>query len=134
MNNESQVATKPESTPQKVERTKNRTVFAPAVDIVERADALLLEADVPGATEANTEITLENGVLTIRAETAAAKAHEGGTSWMREYVVGDFERSFTISDEIDQEKIEARVRDGVLSVLLPKSAPARPQKIKVQAG
>ncbi|MCH8473855.1 MAG: Hsp20/alpha crystallin family protein [Opitutales bacterium] len=133
MSKETQVATKPESTPQKVERTKNRTVFAPAVDIVEREDALLLEADVPGATEANTEITLENGVLTIRAETAK-DVHTEGTPWMREYVAGDFERSFTISDEIDQEKIEARVRDGVLSVLLPKSAPARPQKIKVHAG
>ncbi|MCC5789270.1 MAG: Hsp20/alpha crystallin family protein [Opitutales bacterium] len=133
MSKETQVATKPESTPQKVERTKNRTVFAPAVDIVERDDALLLEADVPGATEANTEITLENGVLTIRAETAK-DVHAEGTAWMREYVAGDFERSFTITDEIDQEKIEARVRNGVLSVLLPKSAPARPQKIKVQAG
>ena len=132
MSNEKAVV-QTEQSPRSVERTKNRTVFSPAVDILEQEDALILEADVPGATESTTEITLENGVLTLRAETAE-DVHQGQAGWMREYVTGDYERSFTLSDEIDHQNIEARVRNGVLSVRLPKSAPARPRKIQVKAG
>lgn len=133
MSNPNETLAQTESNPQKVERTKTRTVFAPAIDILEQEDALILRADLPGAVEKTTDITLENGVLTIRAEVAEAH-HREGTGWLQEYVPGDYERSFTISDEIDQEHIEAHVKDGVLTLRLPKAAPARPRKIQVVAG
>lgn len=122
-----------ESNPQKIERTKSSRVLTPAIDILEQGEALILRADIPGVEENSTDVTLENGVLTIRAQVAEEKEEVQG-EWLREFVPGDYERSFTISDDIDQEHIEARVKEGVLTLRLPKAAPARPRKIQVNKG
>lgn len=116
-----------------VERSRTRAVFAPAVDIIETAEEVLLRADLPGVDDTSVDITLENGVLTLKARTEDAVPGE-----MRlvdgEYVSGDFERIFSISDEIDQEQIRAGVKNGVLTLHLPKAAPARARKIQISAG
>ena len=127
-------ATKVESQPPAgVDRTVPRTVFRPRVDIVESKDAILLIADVPGADENEVDVTLEKNVLTIRAAIQPLKL-EGYTLASHEYEVGDFERAFTISDEIDRDGIEAVVKDGVLRVVLPKSKYGTSKKITVNGG
>lgn len=126
--------TKEESpTPDGVERAAASTVFRPRVDIVEGPDAVLLFADVPGADEGHTDVSLEKNVLTIRASVQPGEL-EGFTLAAAEYEVGDFERAFTLSDEIDRNGIEAVVSDGVLRVTLPKAKDSSSRKITVQAG
>ena len=113
-------ATKAESqAPAGVDGTVPHHVFRPRVDIVEGKDAILLTADLPGADENGTDITLGKNVLTIRACVRPPKL-EGYTLAFHEYEVGDFERAFTIADEIDRDGIGAVVKDGVLAVILPK--------------
>lgn len=119
--------------PNGAERVSARPVYRPCVDIVETETAVLLMADVAGVDEAGTDITLEKSVLTITAKVNPPQ-FEGYTLAHCEYGVGDFERSFTISNEIDREAIEASVRDGVLSVTLPKSKQAVAKKILVKPG
>ena len=107
-------------------------VFAPAVDIEESEGELVLWADVPGASEDDLEITLDKGVLTI----AAAVPRGDRPSYHlahREYGVGDYRRVFTLSDSIDQDGIEASLKNGVLKLTLPKSVPARPRQIQINA-
>lgn len=120
-------------TPEGTERATSRAVYNPEVDIIDGRDALSLIADLPGADESNAEVTLDRNLLTIRAS-VAPPALEGYTPIYAEYGVGDFERAFTISEEIDRDGIQASVRDGVLRVRLPKSKRAGTQKIAVKAG
>lgn len=114
-----------------VERARARTVFAPAVDILETPDEVLLRADLPGVDEQNVDITLENGVLTIKAHAAEDAVPTDMRLIDGEYVSGDFERIFSLSDEIDQEQIRAGVKNGVLTLHLPKAAPAKARKIEI---
>jgi HSP20 family protein len=116
-----------------VERTRDRRVFSPRADIIETADHYLVVADIPGADENSVSITLEKNVLSIEAHTETA-APEGFSLILSEYGLGDFARSFVLSDQIDREKIEASVKNGVLRLVLPKSGPAKAHAIKVNAG
>lgn len=115
------------------ERTRNRPVYTPRVDILETEQAIVLKADMPGVNEKTVNITLENGVLTIdgSVEWAEPKDYELVYS---EFDVGDFRRVFTLSEAIDQSRIEARVSNGVLSLTLPKAEEAKPRQITVKAG
>ena len=117
-------------TPEGVEPASARAVFRPPVDIVETPDAVLLVADLPGVDEAGTEVTLEKNVLTIRG-TANPPQYAGFSPIYTEYEFGDFERAFTVSAEIDRERIEATVKDGVLRIRLPKAKQAAARKINV---
>ena len=112
------------------ERTVDRPVFRPRVDIVEESGTLVLLADVPGASESDTDVSLEKNVLTIRG-TISPREFEGHTLAWSEYRVADFERAFTISKDIDRDAIEATVKDGVLRVTLPKRPEAGPKRITV---
>lgn len=118
--------------PQAVERTRDRPVFAPNVDIVETGDQVYVMADLPGVSEEHLDITAENGVLTIRGR-ADANIPGDHRLLASEYAPGDFERVFSLSEEIDQEQIKASVKHGALHLHLPKAAPARARKIKVTA-
>ena len=116
-----------------VERTRSTTVYTPDVDILEKEDSIVVFADMPGADEKSVDITLEKDVLSIyaRVEPELPEKHQ---LLHAEYGVGDYQRSFTISDEIDRDKIEARVKNGVLRLVLPKAQVALTRKIAVQAG
>lgn len=115
-----------------VERTRSRKCFVPAVDIYERENEMLLIADMPGVDETSVDITLENNVLTIQG--AVEPPFRGDYQQVyAEYETGDFQRAFTLTDEIDREKIEATVKNGVLRVVLPKAASAVARKIEVKA-
>lgn len=115
------------------ERTRDRRAFVPRVDIYEDSEAIVVVADMPGVNEGSVDITLDKGVLTINGYVEPS-APEGYSLAYAEYDVGDYERSFQLSDQIDQSGIEAAVRDGVLSLRLPKIGPAQARKIAVKAG
>ncbi len=134
-NEEKQVATQEKQVSQTrdLERTRSRAVFAPDVDIRETRDELIVYADIPGVPEDKVEVTLEKGVLTIRGEVPVDRKDGKYSRILGEYATGDYERAFTLSDEVDQEKIRATVKDGVLTLHLPKAAPAKARKIQVAA-
>jgi HSP20 family molecular chaperone IbpA len=115
------------------ERIRDRRVFVPRADIYETKEGLTLVMDVPGADEKSVDITLEKNVLTISAYPAAVKA-EGHTLAYSEYSEGDFQRSFALSNEIDSARIAAEVKNGVLTLHLPKVAEMKPHKISVKGG
>ena len=116
----------------KSELTQTRPVFVPAVDIYETKDALVLLADMPGVSNDGVEIHLEDNELTIRGK--AKEEKKGVTPLYTEYRSGDYYRKFTLSNIIDQDKIEAIIKDGVLKVVLPKAEAAKPRQIQVKAG
>jgi HSP20 family protein len=116
----------------KGELTQQRPIFVPAVDIFENKESLVLIADMPGVTNDGVEIHLEDSELTIRGK--VVEEQESATTVYTEYRSGDYYRSFTLSNVIDQAKIQASMKDGVLKVMLPKAEEAKPRKIKVNAG
>ncbi|NBD35336.1 MAG: Hsp20 family protein [Chloroflexi bacterium] len=113
------------------ERTRAKPAFIPRVDIYETNDAVALIADMPGVDENSVDITLEKNVLTINGYVEPERP-EGYSLAYAEYRVGDYQRSFTLSSEIDQENIEAKMKDGVLHLHLPKAEPTT-KKIAVQS-
>jgi HSP20 family protein len=106
--------------------------FTPPIDIHEGPEGLLLEADLPGATEQNLQVQLEDNVLSLYAR-IDARPHEGARVLHEEYSLGDFQRSFILSDEVDRERITANLKDGVLRLFLPKAERARVRRIEIKA-
>ena len=127
-----QEAQKQELAENGAERTRARMAFVPRVDIYETGDEIVLVADMPGVDEKSVDITLEKNVLTINGY-VEPEYPEDYCLCCAEYEVGDYQRSFTLSDKIDQERIEAAVKDGVLRLHLSKAGPARARKITVEA-
>ena len=115
------------------ERTRDRLAFVPRADIYETEDEIVVVADMPGVDEKSVDITLENNVLTING-VVDMEQPEGYSLSYAEYRVGDYQRAFSLSDQIDQEGIEATVKDGVLRLHLPKITEARVKKIAIKAG
>ncbi|KAF0184155.1 MAG: molecular chaperone [Nitrospirae bacterium] len=114
------------------ERTRPRRVYTPTVDIVEAKDVIEVHADMPGVDESCVELKLEKNVLTIYGK-VEAEIPENHRLAAAEYGVGDYQRVFTLSDEVDREKIEATVKNGVLRIVLPKAAAVKTRKIAVRA-
>jgi HSP20 family protein len=112
------------------EQTKTGPVFSPAVDIFESEGELTLMADMPGVKAKDLTIDMRDNVLTL---SAAAESQEGAQEIdiLREYLTGNYYRRFTLSEMIDQSKIEADLKDGVLRLRMPKVEPAKPRKIMV---
>jgi HSP20 family molecular chaperone IbpA len=114
------------------EATRARLAFLPPTDIYETEESVVLLVDMPGIAPEDVDITLERRMLTIRGRAPIAE-HKNYSRVYAEYEEGDYERVFTLSEEIDQDRIKAAHRDGVLSLTLPKSEQARTRKIEVQA-
>ena len=112
------------------ERTRNTVTFTPRVDIVEKPDELILLADLPGVQTEDVDVRFENGELIIHGR--CQPRNEGAHFLTCEYDVGDFYRAFTIDETVDGERIWAELRQGVLTVHLPKTEAARPKRITVQ--
>jgi len=120
--------------PQGAEFTRARRVFMPRTDIYETADGIVLLADMPGVDDKSVDITLENNLLTITGRVQNLDEElKGYRLAYEEYEEGDYQRVFTLSDEVDREGIDASVKNGVLRVHLPKSVKARMLKIAVKA-
>ena len=118
---------------EEMERTRSRRSFVPRADIYETDKEIFVLADVPGANENTIDITLEKNVLTINAYIEPT-IPSGFDVAYAEYEEGDYQRSFRLSDEIDRDKIEATVTEGVLRLRLPKSQEAKTKKISVKTG
>jgi len=116
------VATQPEGT-----RTPERYV-TPPVDIYELPDSLVVMADVPGVMHEHLDVRVDNNVLTIRSQTGHVSAAEPS---YREYQLVNYFRQFELSDKVDQDKIGADLKHGVLTLNLPKAEEAKPRKIAV---
>jgi HSP20 family protein len=114
------------------ETTRARPLFRPLADIYETENGVVVIAEMPGVSPEDVDITLERRVLTIRGR-APDFAHEGYRKIYAEYEDGDYERVFTVSEEIDQDQIKASHKDGVLTVELPKAGPAKAKKIAVKS-
>lgn len=110
-----------------------RQVILPDADIFEDGENIYLVADMPGVDKKSVDIAVEKNILTINGYVEPT-AHDGYKVRLREYGYGDYRRSFRLSDEIDSEKIEATMENGVLRVVLPKSGRARTRKISVRTG
>jgi HSP20 family protein len=115
------------------ERTRDGRTYIPRVDIYTEKENLYLVADMPGADESTVSITLDKDILTIEGH-VDEKTINGRKLSHAEYGIGDYFRSFTLSDEIDREKIEASMKNGVLRVYLPKAEPHKTKKIAIHAG
>jgi len=132
MANEKKTIQKREAeTVDKVERTRAGKVFVPPVDIYETDSDIFLVADMPGVDEKSIDVMLEKDVLSIKGRVKPFEP-EGFDLAYGEYEVGDYERSFSLNEEIDQNKIEATYKNGVLKLRLPKAEPAKPKKIEVK--
>jgi HSP20 family protein len=106
--------------------------FTPAVDIFENDKATVILADMPGVAADDVDVTLERQVLTLRGK-VTPDAPQGYCQLSAEYQVGDYIRVFTLSDDIDQAKIKAAFKNGVLRLELPRSPKAQPRKISVES-
>jgi len=113
------------------EQIRGGTFFTPRVDILETGDELVLFADVPGARPDDLDLRFEKGELTVQAR--CSPRGQDANFLMCEYGVGDFHRVFSISDAIDSSRIAAEIKNGVLTVHLPKSEAVKPRRIAVQA-
>ncbi len=118
--------------PDGVERTKPRRVFKPDVDITEKNDETVVTADLPGVEEQSLDITLEKNIITIRGS-VSAEIPNGYRLAYGEYEMCDYERAFTLSDEVDKDRIQATLKNGVLKLVLPRAAAAKARKIAVAA-
>jgi HSP20 family protein len=115
------------------EQTSPGLVFTPAVDIFETDKEITLLADMPGVKANDLTIDLRDNVLTLSADIAPVEnAHEEDI--LVEYETGKYYRQFTLGELINQEKIDAKLNDGVLRLRLPKVEKATPKKIVVKAG
>lgn len=126
------VSKKEAETPQGVERTRPHKVYTPDVDILERKDDIVVMADLPGVDEKNLDVTLEKNVLTIYGRVEQASPDKQRLAYS-EYGVGDYQRAFTLSDEVDKDRIQASMKNGVLRLVLPKAEAAKSRKIQVTA-
>ncbi len=114
------------------EQTRPGLVFTPAVDIFETDKEITLLADMPGVKAGDLNIDLREDVLTLASD---VKSPEGAdeVDVIREYRTGKYYRQFTLSQVIDQAKIDAELKDGVLRLQLPKVEAATPRKIAVKS-
>jgi HSP20 family protein len=112
------------------EPTMPTRAFLPTTDIFETEDALTLVLEMPGVDRGNIDVSVENGVLTVEGKINFDN-YEGLQPVYSEYNVGPYRRSFRISSRIDQDKIKAEIRDGVITLVLPKAEEAKPRRIEV---
>ena len=115
------------------EATRPGPVYRPAVDILETADRITVLADMPGVRAEDLKVDLREGVLTLSAQVTPPEGQRE-TAVLRELPWGGYFRQFTLSDAIDQSRIEAGLVDGVLRLDLPKAERAKPRQIAVKAG
>ena len=113
------------------ERTRDCRCFVPRSDIYETEVQIVVVMDMPGVQKENIDISLEKNVLTVNGY-AVAEDPQGFSLARAEYQVGDYERSFRISNRIEQDKIEAEYKNGVLRLTLPKAEEAKVRKVAVK--
>lgn len=115
------------------EQTRLGPTFTPTVDIFETEKEITVLADMPGVKANDLDINLRDDVLTLSGEVESPEG-PGERAVLREYRIGRYVRHFNLSDTIDQSKIDAEMKNGVLRLVLAKAEKAVPKKITVKAG
>ena len=119
-----------ETTPAKHEDTRSfARVMSPAVDIFESDDTLTLVADMPGVDKSGLDINLEKGILTLNGEVGIERR---GKALMSEFTSTNYYRQFKLSEHIDADKATAELKNGVLTLAIPKAESAKPKKIAIR--
>ena len=106
--------------------------WTPSVDILENENEIVLKADVPGVNEADIDIKIEDGTLTLKGERKFADESKGKGYHRVERGYGSFVRAFALPDSVDADKVSADYKAGVLTITLPKKEVAKPRSVKVQ--
>ena len=117
----------------RAEQTKAGLVFNPAVDIFETPTEITVLADMPGVNAEHLTVDLRDNVLTLTGDVESPEGPNERTV-LKQYQTGRYFRQFTLSDVIDQEKVEAKLTDGVLRLKLPKVPSAQPRRITIKTG
>ena len=107
--------------------------WVPAVDIIEEKDRFLLHADVPGVNPEDVEISLEEGVLAVSGVRNAEVLGENTDVRRTERLTGRFSRRFTLPETTDADRVTAKIRNGILEVVIPKLPEVQPRRITVEA-
>jgi HSP20 family protein len=115
----------------KEEATIPARVFLPTADIYETQDALTVILEMPGVEKDNVDVRVEDGVLKVEGRLDLSK-YQGLQPLYTEYNIGHYSRSFQLTSRVDQSKIGAELKDGVLSLVLPKVEEAKPRTIQVR--
>ncbi len=118
---------------QTFENTAHDAAWTPAVDIHEEAKQFVVRADLPGVTAKDIEITAEKGVLALRGSRNFEQKSDDGHYSRIERVTGKFVRTFTLPENVATDQINAKFKDGVLELTIPKIAKPEPRRIEVQA-
>ena len=105
--------------------------WAPAVDIKEEQDRFVIHADLPGVNPEDIDVSMENGVLTIKGEKNTEAKTEKENYKRVERIYGSFYRRFSLPDTADNEAISAKCKNGVLDIVIPKREAVKPKKISV---
>ena len=114
------------------ETARGATLYRPVADIREEKDGVVVQIEMPGVPSEDVEISVERRVLTVRGR-GRVTTPQGYRLIYAEYGEGDYERAFTLSQDIDEGKIAAEMRNGVLTLTLPRAEAAKPRKIEVKA-
>jgi len=114
-----------------IEHASDKPQYVPDVDIYESEDGVVVLADIPGAVRESVNITVEQGILTISSR-GGAELPESAELLYSETGFGDFSRQFRLGADVDRERMEATLVDGVLKISIPKSDWARTRKIEVK--
>ncbi len=107
--------------------------WIPPVDIFERGEALVIRAEIPGVQAGDVDVRVENGVLTLQGQRTREEDVEERSAFRLERQFGAFTRSFSLPTTVDAAKIGAKLRDGVLEIVLPKAEEAKPKKVLIQS-
>lgn len=116
------------------QRRPTSSAFAPRLEIRETDASFVLVADLPGVAQDAVDISVDGRELTIAGARDKAALGEGDKLHLHERAFGSFERKFTLPDEVDAETIEAALKDGVLTVTIPKQPQSQPRKIRIRTG
>lgn len=113
-------------------RSQDLEPMVPAIDVTERENDYLVRADMPGVNKDNIEITLADGVLTITAEVKEEHEEKDGERLLRqERRCGKYTRSLQLGTQVDDKKVKANYKDGVLEIVLPKADEVKPKRIAI---
>ena len=115
------------------ERAAPPSRSTPAVDAHEKDGSIHVTLELPGVEMKDVGVTLENNVLTIRGERRAEKDNDDKSYHWRERAFGAFERSFTLPATVDRDKVQASYKNGVLEIVIPRKAEAKPKQIAIKA-
>lgn len=110
-----------------------KNAFLPGTDVVDSESKVDIFVEMPGVDKESVSISLEKNVLTIDGKVLAPESHDGYSLLLREFPVGNYHRTFTLGHEFDDANIQAKMKEGVLHLILPKRENAGPRKINVNA-